>query len=101
MPPIVFALFLLQVPPFRNSDLGPHSGHSSPLPRYGVCLQVLCQEEFSSSFPSVTRVELCIHTLGAFLKPIFCARKKGPLGGARTREIGLLSSNEVKPLLTN
>ena len=68
MPPIVFALFLLQVPPFRNSDLGPHSGHSSPLPRYGVCLQVLCQEEFSSSFPSVTRVELCIHTLSAFKK---------------------------------
>ena len=65
-------LVLLQLPPFRNSDPGGHSaGASLPPPRYdGAFLQFFIARRGQRFLPSPYGVELCIHTLGAFCKPM-------------------------------
>ena len=45
--------YFLQLPPFRDSDPGSHSRHSSPpcAPKHGACLHFSWREDLSFSFP--------------------------------------------------
>ena len=69
-PMFVFAL-LLYLLPFRTPDPEPHSGHSSPVPATVRAFDFLIARRVKQFLPSSKRVELCVHTLGAFCRPIF------------------------------
>ena len=68
---MIFAL-LLQLPPFRNSDPGSHSGHFPP--PITVHAFILIAARVEHSLPWSTRVELCVHTLGALSSHFFLTR---------------------------
>ena len=99
IPSIVFVV-LSQFPPFHNSDqpLG-HRGHSSPLPATVRAFKICLDREKSSETVFFPRrlVSNCAYTRSALPQVNFPAGEKGPLGGPRTRGIGLTSS-EVEAL---
>ena len=106
IPSTMFALLFLPLPPFCISDplvllLGPHSGHSSPLPSTVHAFSFLWREDLDSFFPHRLASNFAypryiadrrIHAVR------FCTRQEVSLvGGARTRQLDV-SSYEVSPL---
>ena len=95
----IISALLLPLPSFQSYSDQPRCHiASTPPPSPPRCVSSsIIAIRVPQFLPSSTCVESRVHTLGDFRPANFCTRKKCLLGGSRTREIGL-GSSEIKPL---